>query len=200
MHKFLGHHKKHVAVILNSGDAFGDKERHKYYHHYTHDFREMGFTTEELDLRHYFGRAEALKDKLCDFGMIWAVGGNTFTLRKAFHYSGLDRILPELLRNDKIAYGGFSAGACILCPTLHGTEMADSPYEIIPHYGPEIMWDGLNLIDFHLAPHYKGHGPEAARIDDIIDYWIRRNFKFEVLSDGEVIISEFGQYYYFRNF
>jgi len=32
--------------------------------------------------------------------------------------SGLDEILKDLLKKENILYGGYSAGVCVLAPTL----------------------------------------------------------------------------------
>ena len=54
--------------------------------------------------------------------LVWARGGNTFLLRHALAVSGGDEVLTDLLAKDAIVYGGYSAGGCVLAPSLRGLE------------------------------------------------------------------------------
>lgn len=115
--------------------------------------RTLGYRPEEVDLREYAGRAKALAQRLAEFPMLWVRGGNTFVLRAQFARSGADLVIPELLAADALVYAGYSAGACVLAPDLHGLETADDPAEVLPACGIEPRWDGLGLIDRPIVPH-----------------------------------------------
>jgi dipeptidase E len=180
--------RMHVGVISNAKDAYDvavvrDKSQDD-----PMVWKELGFTTEELDLCEYFGMSDALKSKMQQFGLVWVLGGNAFVLRRAFAQSGLDIILPELLRKDEIVYGGFSAGACIMTPTLRGIELCDDPIEVAANYDPQIVWDGLGLVPYSIAPHYKSDHHESALIDRVVEYFEHHNMPYKTLQDGEVII------------
>src|SRR3989344_8117667 len=69
-------------------------------------FEAVGFEFEEIDLRDYFGKPDKLLNKLSNYGSFWSSGGNVFILRRAFAASSLDKILTNLLKDDKILYGG----------------------------------------------------------------------------------------------
>ena len=74
----------------------------------------------------------------------------------------MDEILKELLLNDALAYGGYSAGIDLLTPSLHGSEEVDDPNAIPEGYQSEIIWDGLNLLPYSVAPHYRSDHPRIA--------------------------------------
>ncbi|MQY23384.1 Type 1 glutamine amidotransferase-like domain-containing protein [Nocardia macrotermitis] len=115
--------------------------------------RRAGFQPEILDLREYLGRTVELEKTLRRYPLIWVRGGNTFVLRAQFARSGADLVLRDLLAEDALAYAGYSAGACLLAPDLHGLESADDPAEVLPACGIEPRWDGLGLIDRPIVPH-----------------------------------------------
>ena len=84
-------------------------------------------------------------------------------------------------------YAGYSAGAVVAGPTLKGIELVD-PIDEWPDDYPnkEVLWEGLGLIDFVIAPHYKSDHPESSKIDDVVDYLEKNNIPFRPLRDGEV--------------
>ena len=92
-------------------------------------------------------RPKTLRDELRDCGGLWVVGGNTFVLRRAMTLSGLDAMLQERADDDAFTYEGYSAGACVLAPTLRGIHLADQPEVLPPRYcyirGPEGLLIGL---------------------------------------------------------
>ncbi|TLG04739.1 peptidase [Nocardia cyriacigeorgica] len=141
-----------VAVIANACDAWPQARAAAV----TSDLvplRTLGYHPEEVDLREYAGRAEALAQRLAEFPMLWVRGGNTFVLRAQFARSGADVVIPRLLAADALVYAGYSAGGCVLAPDLHGLETADDPTEVLPACGIEARWDGLGLIDRPIVPH-----------------------------------------------
>ncbi|WP_431955984.1 Type 1 glutamine amidotransferase-like domain-containing protein [Nocardia lijiangensis] len=115
--------------------------------------RKLGYTPEVLDLRDYVGRATELERRLAEFPLLWVRGGNTFVLRAQFARSGADLALTRLLAADVLVYAGYSAGACLLTPDLHGLESMDDPAEVAPTCGVEPRWDGLGLVDRRIVPH-----------------------------------------------
>ncbi|MBF6438853.1 Type 1 glutamine amidotransferase-like domain-containing protein [Nocardia cyriacigeorgica] len=141
-----------VAVIANACDAW-PRARAAAVTSDLVPLRTLGYRPEEVDLREYAGRAKALAQRLAEFPMVWVRGGNTFVLRAQFARSGADLVIPELLAADTLVYAGYSAGACVLAPDLHGLETADDPAEVLPACGIEPRWDGLGLIDRPIVPH-----------------------------------------------
>jgi dipeptidase E len=148
----------------------------------------LGIDVEMLDLKRYFGKEAALKKKIDSLNGIWVRGGNTFVLRQAMRLSGLDNILKKICRKDFL-YGGYSAGACVLSPSLRYLQIADDP-TITPYKSKEVIWTGLGLIDYAFLPHYKSDNPESVAIDKEVEYCKKNNIPFKTVRDGEVIIIE----------
>jgi|SRR3989344_465304 len=184
----VGFNKK-VAVIANSRDFSTDFERRKAgVQREISDLTALGFQPEELDLRHYFGKPQKLYAKLSEYGMLWFIGGNTFILRKAFKASGLDDWLIRQKDNPEFVYAGYSAGVCVLSPSLKGLETVDDPGATAEGYSGEVIWEGLALIDFAFAPHYRSDHPESPAVEKEVEYYKRHGIRFRALRDGEVII------------
>src|SRR6185312_11422581 len=110
-----------VGVISNALDLIPRASRETYAHTVHDPIAELnaaGLTASALDLRDYFGAAEKLEPALRALDMVWVTGGNAFLLLRAMRQSGFDRIAPPLIHAGKLAYGGWSAGAVVACPTL----------------------------------------------------------------------------------
>lgn len=183
---------KKVAYINNALDFATDLERkNKSDAIDVSDLNRVGFTVDILDLKKYFGDSEGLEEKLDQYDVIWVRGGNTFVLAQAMRISGFDEIVKKYYRDKKdILYGGYSAGVCILGPTLKGIHLADDPNQ--KPYGEEhqTIWEGLHVLEYTIAPHYKSDHPESKDIDRSIEYMIENKIPFKALKDGEVIIIE----------
>lgn len=190
----LASSNKRIALISNALDFSNDTERRLASEQKQLDgLRELGFEPEVLDLRVYFGDMEGLRSKLEEFGGLWVIGGNAFLLRSAMAESGLDKILIEYKNSEdktEFLYAGFSAGACVLAPSLKGIELADEPEKVTEVYGKEIVWDGIGLIDYSIAPHFDSDHPESEMINEAIKYFKQEGILYKPLRDGEVIISE----------
>lgn len=187
--KLLGHGK--IAYISNALDSVKDTSNwlDEFVAFDIQELENAGLALEKLDLRIYFGKENELKKKLSEFAGIWVSGGNVFTLRQAMKLSGLDKIIKEFQSNPDFVYGGYSAGACVLSPSLKGYEIVDDPKNH-PYDLKETIWDGLGLIDYIFVPHFKSNHPESADIDKEIEYLQKNNIPFKALRDGEVVITE----------
>jgi dipeptidase E len=76
------------------------------------------------------------------------MGGNTFHLNYYAQKSGFGDVIKNLLL-EGLVYGGESAGAILVGSTLHGIEYLDDP-----KLAPEILWNGIGLLDYGLIPHW----------------------------------------------
>ena len=75
-----------------------------------------------------------------------------------------------------------------------------NPYEKFGSNGPmsgfldfsqsNIIWKGLNLINYTIIPHYKSDHPESAAVNKVVDYYKSHNIPFKTISDGNVIVIE----------
>lgn len=181
---------KKTAYISNALDYSNDLERRKKSESGDiEELRGFGLDVEILDLRNFFNKQNLLKEKIKEFGIIWVRGGNLFVLRQAMKLSGFDDILKNDLQNLDILYGGYSAGVCVLAPTLRGVDLMDD-LTAKPYGDIDTIWDGLNILNYSIVPHYKSDHPESESANKVVDYMIENKILFKALKDGEVIIIE----------
>lgn len=181
---------RRTAVVNNALDAHPADSRTRGLGEELARLDEIGLTGEEVDLRDYFAAVNGaeLARRLRGFGLLWVRGGNAFVLRRAAAASGFDQAVVDLLDEDAVAYGGYSAGVCLVTPSLRGLELCDDPREVPAGYPiTETIWDGLGLLSYAVAPHYRSDHPETDRIDDVIENFIDNHVPFVALRDGEVI-------------
>lgn len=183
---------KNIAIIPNALDIYPDSLRKDAsLQRETDGLLELGLRPEILDLRNYFGKPDELKQKLGQYGAVWVLGGNTFVLRRAYRESGFDNWLQQQKNNRDFVYAGYSAGVCVLSPSLKGLETVDDPVLVGDGYPQETVWEGLNIIDFAFAPHFESPGhPETEMVNDEVAHYKKVGIKYKTLHDGEVIIME----------
>lgn len=186
--KLVGKNRK-TLFIDNAKDDLPANERAQHVREKLTDYASYGLDPVELDLRNYFDDKNDIASAIKGAGLVWCAGGNTFVLRRALAQSGLDRILVDLLQADKLVFGGSSAGSIIPTPSLHGAEneSEDDPSIVPKNYSHEVVWEGLNLVPFHIVPHYESEwfGDEAAAMEK---YMLDSSLPYKVLRDGEAII------------
>lgn len=189
--ELMGANKK-IAVIPNALDFSNEIDRRNAgVQREIDDLNNLGLQAEEVDLRKYFNKPDELKHKLSEFGAVWVRGGNTFVLRRAFKESGMDEWLLKQKDNKELVYAGYSAGVCILSPSLKGLETVDDPIIVGEGYPKETNWDGLGLIDFAFAPHFESPGhPETEAVSKEVEYYKQAGIKYRALHDGEAIVIE----------
>ncbi len=184
---------RNLALIENSIDdiPMPDREARRTN---TYDIKanleELGFNVTNLDLRQYFGKPRQLEEDIQAQDVVMCTGGNVFLLRRAMKQSGFDKILKDSLENDLFVYSGWSAGMCVLAPSLKGLELCDPPNTLAEGYDSEIIWDGLNIIDKALVPHYHSDHHEASLVEKIAKYYEVRDIRHTTMRDGDVIIVE----------
>ena len=181
-----------IAYIPNALDFTGaDPDRRK--SHIQEDIKDLtrlDLVTEVLDLRQYFDKPrKELQEKILDVGAIFISGGNVFVLRQAMYLSKLDQLLQNL-KHPEFLYAGYSAGACVLSPTLRSYSIVDDsndrPYDSIA----TTIWTGLDLIPYQFLPHYDSDHPESADMDLEIAYCKNNRLIYRAVRDGEVLVIE----------
>ncbi|MEI7750391.1 MAG: Type 1 glutamine amidotransferase-like domain-containing protein [Candidatus Moraniibacteriota bacterium] len=180
-----------AAFIPNALDFSTDSERReKSERSDIEDLSSLGLDVERLDLRDYFGLQSALETKLGEFGVIWVRGGNAFVLRRAMKKSGFDAIIRRLSRNKELLYGGYSAGICVLAPTLKGIDLVDDPH--MDPYGDTSVasFEGLGIVEYSIVPHYRSDHPESANMEKVVEYLEKNGIRYKTLRDGDAIVSE----------
>lgn len=181
---------RRTALMMNAVDFLDPPTREALTHQEMERLHRIGLESTEIDLRHYFGRPDELREALRQFDLVWVHGGNCFVLRRAFRHSGMDEVTKQLLASDELVYGGYSAGIDMLTPSLHGAELVDDPTIVPAGYESPIIWECLGLVPYAVAPHYKSDHPESAAVDKSVEYFIDNHIPFIALRDGEAIVVD----------
>jgi len=182
--------RRRTAVIANANDGLPAEVRRAAVEAEIASLAELDLDGEELDLRDYRDRPDELAALLSRFGLVWARGGNAFVLNRAIHRSGLHAVLPDLLRGGDLAYGGYSAGAVVATPTLRGIELVDDADEVPPGYSSDVVWDGLGLVDYSIAPHYRSEHRDVVRIERVVEFLRETGLPFITLADRQSLVID----------
>jgi dipeptidase E len=150
----------------------------------------LGFTVEEVDLRD-----PGAADGLANVDVLWVRGGNTFALRAVLARSGADDRVRTLLEQDRLVYAGYSAGVCVLAPSLRGLEAVDPPEAVAETYGDEaaVVWEGLGILGHAVVPHVDSpdhHESEACT--RVAERYSAEGVPHIALRDGQVLVVEGG--------
>jgi dipeptidase E len=152
------------------------------------DLGQYGAKVEMFDLKNYFEKEDELKTKLTELGGLYVSGGNTFVLRQAMKLSGLDKIIIENSLPNNFLYIAYSAGVCLLSPSLKQYAITDNAKDFPYQQIKEQIWEGLNILDFVFQPHYHSDHPETQSTDKEIQHCIENKILFKAFKDGEVLI------------
>jgi dipeptidase E len=176
------------ALVVNANDARPREFRDALLARVRADLVRVGFEPFELDLRDHFGDrdGDGVAGRIESAGLVWAHGGNAFVLRSAMSRSGFDRSIRRLLTTRDLTYGGNSAGAIVAGSTLRGVELVD-PLDDLDAVGGEPVWDGMGLVTFAIAPHYRSAEPIGADIEGLVARLSRERIPHRTLRDGESI-------------
>lgn len=155
--KFVGKPLSEIrlGLILNAKDYKSSEERESKRKKINAFFTRLGMQVTDIDLRDYYNNG-GVSSALKGYDVLWFNGGNTYMLRKAIERSGCEESLKELLKKG-VVYGGDSAGAIIAGPTIRYFDVADDPV-----VADEVNWNGLNLIDFVVLPHWGSEKYDAS--------------------------------------
>jgi|SRR5580658_6162137 dipeptidase E len=178
---------RRAALILNALDNL-PAARADWLATQAQALHQLGLEVEELDLRLHFGIGNGLRHVFENIDVLWINGGNAFLLRRAMRQSGFDSLIHEFLQGDRFVYAGFSAAVCCAAPTLRGAELVDDPTAVTEKYDPEVVWDGLGLINYNVAVHYKSNHSESEAVEKEIGYYEAHRMPYKTLVDGQVLI------------
>lgn len=181
---------REVGIISNAKDYHQPERRAQRMGEVYDFFKSLGIASQEIDLRPFFNNREGIEEELVKHQFIWLAGGNIFLLRRSLQYSAAADFLVEHAQNESIIMGGESAGAVVFGPSLKGFEMegdADSPNFLPAGYSKEVIWEGLNLIDYVPVPHCasEDYGDEVARIIKHLD---QDSIPHKDMTDDQVVI------------
>lgn len=177
--------KRRAAVVANSMDVY----EHRGLETEFPTLARLGIEAEEFDLRDYFDARDRIAEDLSRFDLIWVRGGNVFALRQAMAKSGADTALIDLLEQDALVYGGYSAGPCVLAPSLRGLEFCDDPAPVERMYREPVIFDGLGVLDFAFVPHVDSPDhPETEALGRVAENYRREGIPHRVFRDGQVLV------------
>tara|TARA_Y100000310_G_C20611404_1_gene778175 strand:- start:316 stop:942 length:627 start_codon:yes stop_codon:yes gene_type:complete len=178
--------KVKVALISNAQDPYPEDLAKNRKVKLTELFNSLDFKPTNIDLREYEGKTDELAKELRKNKLIWVSGGNVFWLRYVMKTSGFDRIIKDLL-SEGIVYGGWSAGAVVTGPSLNVIELMD-----FPDKAPEIIWEGLNIVDYFIWPHWDNEKYVHLQTS-ALDRIKQLPYESVTLRDGEALIIENSQ-------
>jgi dipeptidase E len=183
-----------TAVIFNARDAYrGERLKHQ-----AQEFgalSSLGFSCEELDLRSYFGDSDALRTRLADYDLVFAVGGNTFVLARAMTEAGFGAAIREQLNENRIVYGGYSAGACVVGPDLDGCHLIDEPDAVADGYSADVRPHALGWVPWRIVPHWRSEHEESPLAELAVAHLLEAGLPFQTLRDGQAFIVNDGEQY-----
>jgi dipeptidase E len=181
-----------AAIIPNACDGYPPDGRREGVQREIDALAGLGIEARVLDLRDYFGEHERLTGELDQYRMVWVRGGNTFLLRYALAASGADALLIDRVKRETLVYAGYSAGGCVLAPSLRGLEDLDDANLVRSVYGaPEPIWQGLDLLDYMILPHFESPGhPETEAIGKVVERFRAAGLPHQTLRDGQAIVID----------
>jgi len=170
-----------IAVIANAWDvAPADGEPH--IRSLVDVLHRMGFTHQVMDLKDFHTSPHDLKKALELFGGVWVMGGNTFYLRWCMQKAGFDEAIKPLL-DAGLVYGGESAGAVVAGTSLRGIELLDNP-----HDAPQIIWQGLGLVDLGIIPHWDEQS-DRTHLDAAFSQMSAYTKVITLNNDADIVLS-----------
>lgn len=175
-----------IAVIANACDTKDEDSRSERVSRELLELSMLGLKPEELDLRKFYEK-KLKKGDLDNYDGFWVRGGNVFNLRRSMAMSGFDKLVKDLIHGGTF-YGGYSAGVCVLSNTLKGIELCDPTDDVPNGMSAEVIWDGLGVLNYSIAPHYRSNHPESAMIDEVVAYFETHNMLHKTIHDGDVIV------------
>lgn len=205
---------RRAAVVGNATDGYPPVERAERLRDEFAQLRDVGLEPEEIDLRDHFAPPEAatvvgpdgatvvstashdpdqeLFARLAAVDLVWVRGGNPFVLRRAAAASGFDRAITELLGEDRVVFGGYSAGPCLLAPSLEGFHRSDDPHEVPAGYeGLTDRRDGLGILPYAIVPHHRSpNHPGSPLMDEVVEWFLDQRTPFVALRDGDVLVRD----------
>ena len=180
--------RAHGWVVANALDGGDEERRARDTARQIDALAGTGLEARDLDLREHdpptIGRSVGAPDFLSVRGV------NVFTLRGAMACSGLEALLVEALRADALVHAEFSAGACVLAPSLDGLEHCDPTGEA-HRLHDEVRTDGLGILDRPVVPHLDSSGhPESGLLGEVSRRYARDGVAHLRLRDGEVLVVD----------
>jgi dipeptidase E len=179
-----------AAVIANAMDAQPAEQRREGVEREVVALRSLGFAVEELDLRDHVA-GQGAGPAIAGYDLLWVRGGNVFVLRDALARSGADEAIVALLATDSVCYGGYSAGPCVLGPSIAPLAAVDPPSVVETPPGDAPLAEGLGVLDWLYVPHVDSPGhPETEACGRVAARCAAEGIPARAFRDGEVLLVD----------
>lgn len=123
--------------------------------------QKLGLIIDELDIS--TASNDEINSKLRNNDFIYITGGNTFFLLQELKKTGADKIIIDEINKGKL-YIGESAGAIVTSANVEYAKRMDDVKK-----APNLTeFNGLNLVDFYVIPHYTNF-PFEKTVEKIIE-------------------------------
>ena len=123
--------------------------------------QKLGLIIDELDIS--TASNDEINSKLRNNDFIYITGGNTFFLLQKKKKTGADKIIIDEINKGKL-YIGESAGAIVTSANIEYAKRMDDVKK-----APNLTeFNGLNLVDFYVIPHYTNF-PFEKTVEKIIE-------------------------------
>lgn len=124
---------------------------------------------------------------LSSYDFIFVSGGTAYILSYWMKKTGSGNILQRLIEEDKVVYGGESAGAIFTYKEIDTYKELDHPER-----APEKVDEGLGLIDFAPIPHWENEEFQIG-LANIKDKFEGKGVKTYTITDNEALFIENSQ-------
>lgn len=75
---------------------------------------------------------------------------------------------------------------------MKGIGHVDDPSVAEKVYGRKIIWEGLGIIPYSIAPHYQSDHPESDAIERAVAFFEQEGIPYKTLRDGQAIMLKEG--------
>ncbi|MDN5042550.1 Type 1 glutamine amidotransferase-like domain-containing protein [Aliarcobacter butzleri] len=144
--------------------------------------QKLGLIIDELDIS--TASNDEINSKLRNNDFIYITGGNTFFLLQELKKTGADKIIIDEINKGKL-YIGESAGAIVTSANIEYAKRMDDLKK-----APNLTeFNGLNLVDFYVIPHYTNF-PFEKTVEKIIeDYSSKLNLSPISNKDAILVVD-----------
>ncbi|WP_151950546.1 peptidase E [Aliarcobacter butzleri] len=144
--------------------------------------QKLGLIIDELDIS--TASNDEINSKLRNNDFIYITGGNTFFLLQELKKTGADKIIIDEINKGKL-YIGESAGAIVTSANVEYAKRMDNVKK-----APNLTeFNGLNLVDFYVIPHYTNF-PFEKTVEKIIeDYSSKLNLSPISNKDAILVVD-----------
>jgi dipeptidase E len=68
--------------------------------------------------------------------------------------------------------------------------LVDDPHDVAARYDADTVWDGLGLIPYPVAVHFKSDHPESELVDREVAFYQANRIPYRTLLDGEALVID----------